>query len=687
MSDSAMSDSTEARKRSGGRGMGSAAALIRPGIITGAYPQREDIRDSWLDRTAARLYGQLRQHFHGSGAGQKRFVADVNSHARRLMDTQQAEINEQVRELRKRLYGAGLQDPLIAEAFAQVREVAQRRLGMRHHDEQLLGGYIMLRGMVAEMETGEGKTLTATLTACTAAMAGVPVHIVTVNDFLVERDANWMRPLYEAMGLTVGTITEGMSTDARRAAYACDITYCTNKQLAFDYLKDRLLLGQENRRLHMQLEGLYHEQPRSSRLLMRGLCFAIVDEADSVLVDEARTPLIISNRGDPGQEEASYLSAIQIARKLHIRRDFTIRSRERQVELTDFGRARIKRAAGRLGGIWAGQQRREELVKQALVALHIYQPDRHYIVKDDKILIIDEYTGRVMPDRAWERGLHQLIEVKESCPISGRQETLARISFQRFFRRYLHLAGMTGTAQEISAELYAVYRLNVVRVPTHRPVQRLRLPDRIHVTAEQKWLDVVDSISAVHKEGRPVLVGTRSVADSEHLGCLLAEVGLEHRVLNARQDQEEAEIVAAAGQVGRITVATNMAGRGTDIRLAPGVAQSGGLHVLATERHDARRIDRQLFGRCGRQGDPGSYQAILSLEDEVVTSLFGLRPVRWFLPNSEKTRTRYLPIWFARMLLWFAQGVAERHHGKLRQELLRLDDNQSDMLAFSGRSE
>lgn len=663
----------------------SSSAILRPGVASGNYPQREDARDGWLDRTLARFVGSVRQRLHGRSQRQLKFVEAVNRDAATLHELDEEALGNLAILLRQSLYSQGLQDDLVVHCFGLVREFSRRRLGIRHHDVQLLGGYVMLNGNIAEMETGEGKTITATLPACTAAMAGIPVHIVTVNDFLAARDAQWMSPVFDALGLTVGLITEDMDLEQRRASYACDITYCTNKQLVFDYLKDSLLLGQENRRLHMQLEGLYKEQPRTSRLLMRGLCYAIVDEADSVLVDEARTPLIISKKGDAAQEEVVYGQAISIARRLEPRRDFTLRTREKQVEITDLGKASIAARCQGLGGLWSGAKRRYELVQQALVALHLYHADVHYLLSDDKIQIIDEYTGRVMPDRSWERGLHQMIEIKEGCPLSSRQETLARISYQRFFRRYLRVAGMTGTAREISGELWSVYRLNVVKIPTHRPPRRVKLPDKVFVAAKDKWRDIVETVASLHQQRRPVLIGTRSVADSEHLDNLLKDAGLPHYVLNARQDQEEAEIIAQAGQPGRITVATNMAGRGTDIQLGPGVADAGGLHVLATSRHEARRIDRQLSGRGGRQGDPGSYQTIVSLEDDLIEESIGggigRLAARW------RTAPEPLPQWVGRSIVWIAQRNAERHHSKIRRELLTMDDNLGDMLAFSGRAE
>lgn len=663
----------------------SSTAALRPGIALGSYPQRKDSREAWLDRAAAGLGGIVRQYAYGRKPGHEEFLARVNAAAQHLESMPDKQMLAGLPELRQRLYSEGLQEDLVANTFAMVREAAKRRLGMRPFDVQLLGGRVMLDGKIAEMETGEGKTLTATLPACAAALAGIPVHIVTVNDFLVMRDAAWMSPLYKFFGLTVGTITEGMTPEARRLAYACDITYCTNKQLVFDYLKDRLIQGSQMSPLQVQIEGLHTPRPRSERLLLRGLCFVIVDEADSVLVDEARTPLIISSVSDASYEERIYGQAITIARQLQSGEHFSIAPREREVNLTDAGRRLATDLSVDNGGVWGGPRRREELVRRALCALYLFQRDRQYIVRGGKVQIVDEYTGRVMPDRSWERGLHQMIEVKEGCALTGQQETLARISYQRFFRRYLRVAGMTGTGREVARELWAVYRLPVVTIPTNRPTQRTHLGDALYPTANEKWVAVVETLRQLKAQSRPVLVGTRSVAASEHLSQLLSAAGLQHQVLNARQDQEEAEVIARAGERGRITVATNMAGRGTDIRLAADVAGIGGLHVLATERHDTRRVDRQLFGRSARQGDPGSFQSIVSLEDEVVQDAFNgyaLSLGKRFWRNAEP-----LPAWLARWVLVVAQRIAERRNARVRSDLVRIDDQQSDMLAFTGRSE
>jgi preprotein translocase subunit SecA len=658
----------------------SEAALLRPGIATGPYPEREDERDSWLDRTASAIFGALYQRF-GQNSLDRGFLHQVERASEGLDLLTEHDLSGVVTILRRHLHRHGLRPDLVARAFAVIREVSGRKLGMRHFDVQLLGGWAMVRGKVAEMETGEGKTLAATLPAATAALAGIPVHIITVNDFLVARDAAWMKPLYDAVGLSVGTILEGMSPPERRRAYNCCITYCANKQVVFDYLKDRLLLQQENRALHLKIEGLHHAEPRVTRLMMRGLCFAIVDEADSVLVDEARTPLIISGGRGTDDQERVYGQALDAARRMRAGRDYIVNERERCIDLTELGRAHVARLTDRYGGVWNAPGHREDIIRQALAALQLYLRDKHYILDEERVRIVDEYTGRVMADRSWERGLHQMVEAKEGLEISGRQETLARISYQRFFRRYLRLAGMTGTAREVAGELWAVYRLDIVRIPTHRPQARKIHRDLIYPTSEAKWQAIVERVAELHAAGRPVLVGTRSVADSEHISGLLNEVGIQHSVLNARQNRTEAEIVAKAGQPSRVTVATNMAGRGTDIRLAPGVAEVGGLFVIASERHEAGRIDRQLFGRGGRQGDPGECQAMVSLDDELVRSVFG-----GLLDRLRRVSGRVAG-WLGPLLFSWAQRTTERRYSAVRKRLLRSDESLQDMLAFSGRGE
>jgi preprotein translocase subunit SecA len=659
---------------------------LSPGIAQTFYPQRPASRETALDRVAINLCGNATRQWWARPQRFQAIVARVNDLGEPLKSLSEEGLKKEVAALRQDLRARGFNFDLVARSFALVREFSERRLGMRHFDVQLLGGWVLFNGMVAEMQTGEGKTLVATLPACAAALAGIPVHVITVNDYLAQRDAELMRPVYEACGLTVGIIIQGMGLEERQRAYGCDITYCTNKELTFDYLKDRLVLGGRHPgQIQVRLERLYGSDARLKRLSLRGLFFAIVDEVDSVLIDEARTPLIIAGSGDKTYEGEIFQQALELAQQLQEGEDFTLDHLKKSLDLTESGQMNLEELAQPLEKFWGRRILREELVRQALVALHLFHKDKEYLIRDDKVQIIDEYTGRVMEDRHWEQGLHQLIETKEGCQITQQNETLARISYQRFFRRYLHLAGMTGTATEVANELWAVYRLQVVPIPTNKPMVREAWPARVFPSAREKWKMVSERITQLHGQGRPVLVGTRSVAASEHLSRLLTEAGLPHRVLNARQDQEEAEIIAQAGQKGQITVATNMAGRGTDILLGPGVKELGGLHVIATERHDARRIDRQLFGRCGRQGDPGSYEIVASLDDDILVaflaSLAG-RLARRGLKWNASPEGR-----LGKLLATMAQLMAERKLFHIRRDLLKFDESWEEAMAFSGCGE
>ena len=651
----------------------------------GAYPERVDARPTMLDRWVRRVTGPVLCRLSGWRVRPGALIRAVAAVEAELQPLDEQQLRYTALALRTPLRLLGLRDELVARSFALVREAARRTLGERHYDVQLVGGRVLLAGLVAEMETGEGKTLTATLAASTAALGGIPVHVVTVNDYLARRDAAWMEPVYSALGLTVGAVVHGMDQEERRAAYACDVTYCTSKELAFDYLRDRLALGQHTSRLRLQVERLSSDCPRVRQLVLRGLHFAIVDEVDSVLVDEARTPLVISGRVDAGAERRVYEQALELAAGLEPAGDFTVDARERRIDLTERGRQRLTELAPPMGTVWRGRLRREELVRQALGARHMLHRDLHYLLQDDgRVVIVDEFTGRRMPDRSWGQDLHQLLETKEGAGLTGRNETLARISYQRFFRRYLHLAGMTGTAREAAAELWSVYRLGVRRVATRRPLRRRELPPRVSATAAARWGDVVARVAELSRSGRPVLVGTRSVAASEHLSRLLRDAGIEHRVLNARLDEAEAEIAALAGEPHRVTVATNMAGRGTDIKLAPGVAERGGLHVIATEYHEAGRVDRQLFGRCGRQGDPGSFEVIASLEDDLMAryGTWWRDLARWVAGAGGR-----VPSWLARRAVRRAQRGAEKLHARMRADLLQTDRHLDTALAFSGRQE
>ncbi len=659
---------------------------LRPGIRLGIYPERSQEPPNWLETVYTRLQEYVNTTVKGMRRPMSQFIRNVEQAGKRLDGMSDVELQYQARANGELLKGEGLTEQHLAMAFAVIREASGRTLGMRHHDVQLMAGRVLIDGMLAEMETGEGKTLMASLPAATAALAGIPVHVITVNDYLAARDAEKMSPLYTFLGLSVATVHEEMDDAARRAAYAADITYCTNKQVAFDYLRDRVQMRNVGGRLSLQAEKIAGEESRLDRVVMRGLCFAIVDEADSVLVDEAGTPLILTQSGMTSEAEIKlYRQACAAAATLKPKKHYRIDESRRSVHLTEDGKDKLVTTAKVLGGQWKLRARREELVSQALSAKHLFLRDREYLVADGEVKIIDDLTGRVMGDRKWERGLHQMIEILEGCEPSPPNEVLARISYQRFFRRYLHLCGMTGTARETAGELQAVYDLRVRKIPTHRSSQLRHLGDRVYSSADMRWQRVVERLTELHREQRPVLVGTRSVGDSEHLGSLLTAAGLPHRILNARQDADEAELVAHAGEAGAITLATNMAGRGTDIPLGAGVEETGGLHVIAAERNTARRIDRQLFGRAARQGAPGSYESILSLEDRVV---------RDFLPKyvsliaaRYKRNPGYLPGWLGKYVTTYCQRKSEQQQRLQRRALESMDEHYGRMLAFSGERE
>ena len=649
------------------------------------YAERSEEPPGGIDAMLLAALARLRRPF-ALGLRRGRDIVDRVERVQREVDALSDEgLRQAAQDLRAGLRREGFVPDLTARSFALIRAAAGRTVGMRHFPVQLIGGHAMLEGMLAEMETGEGKTLTATLPAATAALAGMHVHVITVNDYLAERDAEAMRAVYGALGLSVAVVKTGEAPAERRAAYAADISYCTNKDIGFDYLRDSLALETRKGRGRLLLEKLLRRSERLDKMLLRGLHFAIIDEADSVLIDEARTPLIIS--GDQGGEAAAELFGVvlEIVRQLEAGSDFRVSSRERNVTLTEHGRVRLKQFAQSLPPQWRSARGREELARQGLLALHLFELDVHYLVREGKVQIIDEYTGRVMPDRSWERGLQQLIELKEGCEVSGMRTTLARITYQRLFRRYLRLAGMSGTASEVAPELEAVYGLKVLHVPTNRPVMRRDQGVRLYVTREKKWQAVADAVAQITRAGRPVLIGTRSVAASEELGALFAASGVNHVLLNARQDKEEAEIIARAGEARQVTIATNMAGRGTDIRLGPAVVDNGGLHVILTEFHESQRIDRQLFGRCARQGDPGSYEAIVSLEDDIFRRY--VRSPAAALAARYGLQSEPLPGWAAYSLKAFAQRLAESANSHMRRSTMEQDKRLDSALAFAGKAE
>jgi preprotein translocase subunit SecA len=539
----------------------------------------------------------------------------------------------------------------------------------------------MLDNRMAEMATGEGKTLAAAICAAAAALAGIPVHVVTVNDYLVARDAQALAPLYAMLGLTVGHVAGSHDAATRVRAYACDITYCTAKELVFDYLRDRTV--RNPRHSASQARGAALEGGRGAPpTLLRGLCMAVVDEADSVLIDEARVPLILSEaRPNAGQGDF-YAGALALARRLVAATDYQVDGARRQVRLTDAGREKLAAYAAGQVGVWHNRLHREETVCTALAALDVYRRDTHYLVRAGEVVIIDESTGRLAPGRAWSRGLHQMVEIKEGCAATSEQVTATQITYQRFFRRFLRLGGMSGTLAEARAELAAVYDLEVVAVPLRRPGLRKTLPTRLYRDREAQWRAVIARTREVAESGRPVLIGTDSVAESDELSHRLKAAGIAHAVLNARQDADEADTVARAGEAGRVTVATNMAGRGTDIPLGPGVAGRGGLHVICCQHNASRRIDRQLAGRAARQGDPGSAETLLSLDQprrgrSVPASLIRrIGAQGWRRPAG-------LVEWLVR----FPQRQDERAQRRERRELLARDSRIERDFALVGALE
>ena len=653
------------------------------------YAEREEEEARWHDKAAEFLIGHalrvLPERVRLPARNLEGLAAQVEQAGGTLHHESDARLRERAHGLRRRLRREGLATEVVTESFAIVREAAARTLGRRHYGSQLMAGAALLDGRLVEMATGEGKTFAATLPSCVMALAGYPVHVITVNDYLAARDAEEMAPLYEFFGLGVGRVVQGMETAERRDAYACAVTYCSNKELAFDYLRDRTRLGGRTSRLHLALDRIGGAERRDGQLVLRGLWYGLVDEADSVFVDEARTPLILSSSSPSQNEGEDCLRALELARALEAGEDYRVDAGERRVSLTPAGEARLASLADGLDGAWLLAREREERVSQALSALKLFHLDQHYVISEGKIQIVDESTGRVMPDRSWERGLHQMIETKEGCALTERRETLARITYQRLFRRYLRLAGMNGTAREVAPEIRKVYRLEVVPVPLNRPSQRRRLPDRLCTTLQEKWSFVAERAGQVALgDGRPVLIGTRSVQASEALSRVLTEHGIGHALLNAKQDGEEARIIAEAGQPARVTVATNMAGRGTDIRLGAGVAERGGLHVILTEFHESRRVDRQLFGRCARQGDPGSCEVIVSLEDEVF-AVHAPRLSAWL--KHFASQRGGVPGWGLRSLQRLAQAASEQRSARVRMENLKLDRRMEKLLAFSGRGE
>jgi preprotein translocase subunit SecA len=612
----------------------------------------------YVNKIIRRVFGSYNDRLVASMIPIVDQISALEPAMRKLKD---GELTKKTAEFRNRLADGAPLDDLLVEAFAVCREASRRAVlsrdlenpvPMRHFDVQLIGGIVLHRGMIAEMVTGEGKTLVATLAAYLNALEGKGVHIVTVNDYLAQRDRDWMGPMFELLGMTGGAIQHDQDYADKQAAYRCDVTWGTDHEFGFDYLRDNMRHSVEEQ-------------------VMRGRHFAIVDECDSVLIDEARTPLIISGPAEESTDK--YYIADKVARRLAKDKHFEVKEKEHQVHLSEGGIEAVEKALG-VDSIYTGKNIDwPHHIEQALRAHHLYKRDQEYIVKGGEVVIVDEFTGRLMPGRVWSDGLHQAVAAKEFLRIKEENQTLATITYQNFFRLYKKLAGMTGTALTEAAEFKKIYNLDVVVIPTNKPLIRNASPDVVYRTAEEKWDALVDEIIKTHEIGRPVLVGTRSIEKNEMLSDMLKRRGIKHEVLNAKHHEREAQIIAKAGQPAAVTIATNMAGRGTDIVLGPGVAEKGGLHIVGTERHEARRIDNQLRGRAGRQGDPGTSRFFLSLEDDLMR-IFASERVSAILKKLGMEKGMAIEHGMVTRSIERAQRKMEERNFDIRKNLLEYDE-------------
>lgn len=637
-----------------------------------------------LDATAHSIAGSIRRRISLSALRAE--AEKIQEESLGLRDLKDGVLAKEMRELRVLFRRNGPEcDSLEPRALAFCVEAARRKVGLSAHTEQVMGALAIRRGFLVEMATGEGKTLTIALAAVASGWTRRPVHILTANSYLAARDAKTFGTYYRFCGVEVESVDDDMSPEDRRKSYEACVVYTTAKEIVADFLRDRLRLGtlqEPGRRLVRMIQK--PRQPITRQIVMRGLHTAIVDEADHAMIDEAVTPLIISRQVPNAPLVEASRTAYDIAAGLEVGEDYRIDRRFKEIELTEAGKEKIAGAVHRLPGIWQGQARGNDLVQQALQGREFFHLDQQYVIVDGKLTIVDESTGRLMPQRTWSEGLHQAIEAKEGIEISSPAETLARLSFQRFFRLFYHLSGLTGTAREASTEFWHIYGLPVVSLPHHRPCIREELPDRVFATSDEKWKAVAEEILERHARKQPILVGTRSVEDSEHLAQLLLARGVNVSVLNATRHAEEAAIVARAGELGKITIATNMAGRGTDIKLGSGVAKLGGLHVIATERHESRRVDRQLFGRAARQGDAGSSQTFVSLEDEVLRRHLS-KIVKRRLHGVVKSRLPGSGL-LAASAVRFAQKSSEQLSYQQRRNVLRNDTKLDESLGFTVES-
>ena len=617
-----------------------------------------------------------------------RLVRKVEAYDSQLQRLTDHELLKRSLALRYEAQSGTAPDKISVEAFALVRESARRTIDMQHYPVQLLGGFAMFDRSIAVMQTGEGKTLTATLPLYLAALSGKGAHLTTANDYLAARDADLMRPVFEALGMTVGVIEADTHKSQRPAQYNADVTYSTAKEIGFDFLRDRLADRQakfENQNLIQNLVG--SNQTTQATIVQRGLNFILVDEADSILIDEARTPLIVSSLPDEVAKAKIelYRWCSKVVQQFNLDQHYTHAEKSKLVELNADGRQQVRTLAK--PDLLARTPLMDiyEQVEQAIFVDENYILGRQYVVRDGEVVIVDEFTGRLAEGRKWRAGLHQAIEAKEDLEVSVETGESARITIQDLFLKYDQLAGMTGTAANSSTELKPIYNTRVVEVPTNRPPQRKKWSDRVFATEQDKWKAIVEEVIQVRDQGRPVLIGTRSIDKSELLSGMLEERGVEHDVLNARNLAREAEIVAAAGQPGRVVVATNMAGRGTDIKVSDAALEQGGLHVICSEVHDSARIDRQLIGRCGRQGDPGSYRQFVSLADEILESGIGESRAKKLQQQTAHSAMSSRSLARFASLFRTAQRNIEKRHYRGRKMLLHREKLRHEMQIEMGQ--